>query len=69
MASTNLSTFLKEIADAIRGVTGKTATINAQNFATEINNFFSADTLQTFYTGSSTPSSSFGNNGDIYLVI
>lgn len=69
MANTNLSTFLQEIADAIRAVTGKTEVINAQNFASEINNFFSADTLQTFYTGSSAPSSSFGNNGDIYLVI
>lgn len=69
MASTNLSTYLQEIADAIRNVTGNTSAINAQDFATEINNFFSADTLQTFYTGSSAPSSSFGNNGDIYLVI
>lgn len=69
MASTNLSIFLQEIADAIRAVTGKTGTINAQNFASEINNFFSADTLQTFYTGSSAPSTSFGKDGDIYLVI
>ena len=69
MASTNLSTFLQEIADAIRTVTGKTEVINAQNFASEINNFFSADTLQSFYTGSSAPSNDFGNDGDLFFVL
>lgn len=36
MATTNLGEFLKEIADAIRAKTGKTDSINAQSFASEI---------------------------------
>lgn len=69
MANVELSTFLKEIADAIRNIKGTSELINAQDFAVEINNFFNADTLQTFYVGTTAPTSSFGNNGDLYLQI
>lgn len=54
--STNTAT-----ADDI--ASGKTATINTGSQVT------GTLTFVTYYTGSSTPSSSLGSNGDIYLKV
>ena len=60
-----LTSLFSDIADAIRAKDGSSGTIVADNFPTAIANI----PFSTIYTGSSTPSSSTGTNGDIYLQI
>lgn len=55
---------LTSVADAIRSKTGGTSSLSyPTGFVSAINSI----TFQTYYTGTGTPSSSLGVNGDIYL--
>lgn len=90
-----LTQLFTNIANAIRGKTGSSSTINAEDFSTQITSLSVLDTsdadatvgdivtgktayvngqkitgqlvINKYYTGSTAPSSSLGNDGDLYL--
>lgn len=51
---TNLSSFLEDVADAIRAKTGKTGTLQAKNFDTEIANITTGTPHEIFNTDAAT---------------
>ena len=56
--------YLEDIADAIRNLNGASSTTyTPAQMAPAIN----AISLVTYYTGSSAPNNSQGNNGDLYF--
>ena len=56
-------TILTNIANAIRSKLGTNITYAPNAMAAAINSI----TFQKYYTGTSAPSSSLGNDGDIYI--
>lgn len=58
----NLTELLQSIANAIRTKTGKTETINAQDFPNEITNIKSISNLKTVTLSSSAKTYGSGNN-------
>ena len=54
---------LDNLAEAVNDVTNATLPLTIDQMTTALNNLV----IQHYYVGSSTPSSSLGNNGDIYL--
>lgn len=69
MANTHstLTELFSAIANAVRAKTGKTETIIADNFPSEIDSI-EVRPENTCYIGTAVPEDTFGKDGDIFIV-